>query len=142
MPFWPTALSSALQTPCDCFEYCSIHHADTDTKARSQRNDGKFDHTGVKFVYPQGCTLQLASPAVPLFHSGLASHPQRSCIVALSEDMTMEAKRARGIPLQSTTKVCRGRVMVVGSSHMLGDEWINKEQNGLIAKCALLQYIR
>jgi intraflagellar transport protein 52 len=95
----------------------------------------------VTFVYPHGCTLQIKPPAVPLLSSGSAAYPHKACIAAVSQDMTAEANRARGMPLQTTTRVCRGRVLVLGSTDLLGDDWIDKEQNAALARCASDPYI-
>lgn len=88
-----------------------------------------------EFVYPYGCTLTLTEPAVALLSSGIVSCPSRACIAALSQDMTASAKRARGMPLAGD-KVCKGRVLVLGSAAMLGDSWLDKEGNAGIMRCA------
>lgn len=81
-----------------------------------------------EFVYPYGCTLTLNEPAVAILSSGSVSCPPRACVAALSQDMTPAAKRARGMPLAGD-KVCKGRVLVLGSAAMLSDSWLDKEGN-------------
>lgn len=88
-----------------------------------------------EFVYPYGCTLTLAEPAVALLSSGSVSCPTRACVAALSQDMTASAKRARGMPLVGE-KVCKGRVLVLGSAAMFGDSWLDKESNAGIMRYA------
>ena len=107
-----------------------------DSEPTSARAAGRRDGTGVDFVYPYGCTLRVTPPALPLLTSGAVSYPKGACVVAVSEDMTAEAKRARGLPLQTANRVCQGRVLVLGSVHMLADEWLDKEQNRALARCA------
>lgn len=107
--------------------------ADNDSSHHRERGQA---HSGAEFVYPHGCTLLLKAPAVPLLSSGAAAYPQKASLVAVSDDMTADAKRARGMPLHSNAKICQGRVMVLGSADMLGDEWIDKEQNVALMRCA------
>lgn len=99
---------------------------------------GGRDGTGVDFVYPYGCTLRVVAPAAPLLTSGSVSYPKGACVAAVSEDLTTEAKRARGVPLATTNRVCRGRVLALGSVHMLADDWLDREQNRALARCAPL----
>lgn len=94
------------------------------------------DSSVVTFVYPYGCSLLVRAPAVPLLSSGSAAYPHKACIAAISQDMTPEAKRARGMPQHGAERVVRGRILVVGSADFLGDDWINKEQNAAVARCA------
>eukprot|EP00892_Ulva_mutabilis_P004601 jgi/Ulvmu1/2512/UM138_0016.1 len=87
-----------------------------------------------EFVYPYGCTLSLEEPAIALLSSGIVSCPPRACVAALSQDMTASAKCARGMPLVGE-KVCKGRVLVVGSAAMFGDSWLDKESNEGLMRC-------
>jgi len=84
----------------------------------------------VEFVYPNGATLSVAAPAVPLLSTGTVAYPQKACVLAVSEDLTDAAKAARGAPRGQ--RAAKGRVVVVGSSALLGDEWLDKEQNAAV----------
>lgn len=90
--------------------------------------------SNMEFVYPYGCTLELEHPAVPLLSTGSVCYPTKVCIAALSTDMTMSAKQARGIPAAHGSSVSKGRVMVVGSAHMFGDSWLDKEDNAAVMR--------
>jgi hypothetical protein len=91
--------------------------------------------TCTEFVYPNGCSLSVQPPALPLLTSGSAAHPQKACIMAMSDDMTSAAKRARGMPQHASEKICRGRILVLGSADLLGDAWLDKEQNAILMRC-------
>lgn len=108
---------------------------DADGDGGHRRDDMEQAQRGAEFVYPHGCTLQVRTPAVPLLSSGSAAYPQKACIAAISEDMTADAKRARGMPVHGNSKICQGRIMVVGSADMFGDDWIDKEQNAAVMQC-------
>lgn len=75
------------------------------------------------FVYPYGCSLNLESPAVPLLSSGFIAYPLQRPIAAVYED-----------------RKSKGRVLVIGSSHMLHDDWIAKEENGKVCD-VLFDYV-
>jgi intraflagellar transport protein 52 len=111
--------------------------AEMDANPQALIKSGRADGAATNFVYPFGCTLQVTSPAVPLLTSGSVSYPKHACVVAVSEDMTVEAKRARGIPLHSASHVCQGRVLVLGSAQMLADNWLDKEENRALARYAM-----
>ena len=87
----------------------------------------------IEFVYPHGCTVDVKPPAVPLLASGTACYPHKACLLALSQDLTAAAKRARGMP--PGQRICQGRVMVCGSADMFGDEWLDKEHNAILMRC-------
>ena len=50
--------------------------------------------------------------------------------------MTVEAKQARGMPVGQ--RICQGRVMVIGSADMFGDEWLDREHNSILMRCVQL----
>ena len=87
-----------------------------DHTAAAGLGSGGGDSNAVEFVYPRGCTLEVARPATILLASGHASYPVQRPLAAVWEHRTS-----------------RGRVAVVGSADMFRDEWITKECNGAIA---------
>jgi intraflagellar transport protein 52 len=67
------------------------------------------------FAFPNGATLDISRPAVPILTSGLSSYPLNRPIAALA-------------PVGS------GTVAVVGSAHLFCDEWIKAESNEKLAR--------
>jgi len=65
------------------------------------------------FLYPYGATLSVNKPAVPVLSSGTVSLPVNRPVCAF-----YEAKSGSG-----------GRLVVLGSSHLLQDQYIDKEEN-------------
>ena len=104
------------------------HHKDGDastsapptTKLTKEQIDNQ---AGLAFVYPYGCTLQVARPAVPLLSSGPISFPLNRPVCAVSQ-----------------SSPSTGRVAVLGSVDVFGDEWLEKEENGKLAD-VLLEYL-
>jgi len=74
--------------------------------------------TSLTFVYPYGVTINLQRPAVPILSSGFMSHPLSRPIAAVWESPKIDAESKR-----------RGKLLVLGSSLMLEDSWIEKEEN-------------
>jgi hypothetical protein len=75
---------------------------------------------------------------VPLLSSGTAAFPANGPLVAYSNDLTPAAQRTRGVPgmaAASGGKLCRGSVLVFGSSQMLEDRWLREEMNLPLVKC-------
>ena len=67
----------------------------------------------LSFVYPNGTTLSVQSPAYTLLSSGSTSYPVDFPIAAIWE----------------STDVEQGRVLVIGSSDIFADAWLDKESN-------------
>jgi intraflagellar transport protein 52 len=76
------------------------------------------------FVYPYGASLNVQRPAIPILSSGSISYPMNRPITAMWEAETVAAGSQRG------------RLVVIGSVEMFGDDWLDKEENGKI--CDLL----
>ncbi|KAJ3209464.1 Intraflagellar transport protein 52, partial [Clydaea vesicula] len=76
---------------------------------------GKFNPSSLSFVYPFGATLNVQKPAIPIFSSGTASYPLNRPI--------------GGVYLNPSGK---GKLLVMGSVQMFGDQYIEKEENGKI----------
>jgi len=76
----------------------------------------------LEFVFPYGCTLGVQKPAVPLLSSGHIAYPLNRPVAAVWQgDSQPGGGKA-------------GRVAVVGSADMLGDEWLDKEDNWRIGE--------
>jgi len=79
--------------------------------------DGIDTSMSVSFVYPNGTTLSVESPACTLLSSGSTSYPV-DCPIAAAWESVDDIHDGQ-----------QGRVVVVGSSDMFADEWIEKEEN-------------
>jgi len=75
----------------------------------------------LNFVYPYGASLNVIRPSRPLLSSGPVSYPMNRPIAAVWES-----------DLQSGSAVGanRGRMVVLGSVEIFGDDWLEKEENG------------
>jgi intraflagellar transport protein 52 len=83
----------------------------------NSRNSGS-DHKqtdGLTFVYPNGCTLNVAKPAVPLLSSGFVAYPLNRPVLAVSNVIGAEKKI--------------GKICVLGSAAIFSDDWLLKEEN-------------
>mmetsp|Transcript_15781 Transcript_15781/g.22865 ORF Transcript_15781/g.22865 Transcript_15781/m.22865 type:complete len:448 (-) Transcript_15781:40-1383(-) len=74
--------------------------------------DLRDDHSGLNFVYPNGVSLNAQKPAIPLLSSGPYSLPLNRPLAALY-----------------TPKARRGRLIVVGSTSLFSDNFLEKEEN-------------
>mmetsp|Transcript_10675 Transcript_10675/g.10744 ORF Transcript_10675/g.10744 Transcript_10675/m.10744 type:complete len:558 (-) Transcript_10675:272-1945(-) len=72
----------------------------------------------LNFVYPYGASLNVMRPARPLLSSGPISYPMNRPIAAVWES-----------DLQSQSGSNRGRMVVLGSVEIFGDDWLDKEEN-------------
>jgi hypothetical protein len=72
-------------------------------------------------VYPRGCTLAVQRPAVPVLSSGRMCYPMQRPLAA-----AWEAPPGGG----------GGRVLVLGSAAVFGDEWLDREENARLADWA------
>ncbi len=78
---------------------------------------------GLCFVYPYGSSLSVSGRAKALLSSGPVSFPMNKPVAAVWEaDSTLES-----------TSGNRGRVAVLGSVDVFGDDWIDKEENSKLA---------
>ena len=83
----------------------------------NSRNSGS-DHKqtdGLTFVYPNGCTLNVAKPAVPLLSSGFVAYPLNRPVLAVSNVIGAEKKI--------------GKICVLCSAAIFSDDWLLKEEN-------------
>ncbi|GAQ81859.1 hypothetical protein KFL_000930050 [Klebsormidium nitens] len=85
-------------------------------------NEGGVDGHGpsasgaLPLVYPQGCTLTVQRPAVPILSTGKIAYPMHRPIGAVWQGQAGQ-----------------GRVAVLGSALMFSDAWLDKEENGKLA---------
>lgn len=64
----------------------------------------------ITFAYPNGSTLEIVKPAIPILSSGHSSYPLNCPVLAYS---------SRG----------NGSLTVLGTPHLFNDEWFGKEHN-------------
>ena len=93
------------------------------------------------FVYPYGATLNVQKPATPILSSGFISYPLNRPIAALYATPGAKAGGGRddgdeaggsmggGGMAAGSGSDGRGRVAVVGSADLFGDEYLQKEDN-------------
>eukprot|EP00604_Paraphysomonas_vestita_P002548 CAMPEP_0174818126 /NCGR_PEP_ID=MMETSP1107-20130205/750_1 /TAXON_ID=36770 /ORGANISM="Paraphysomonas vestita, Strain GFlagA" /LENGTH=527 /DNA_ID=CAMNT_0016029569 /DNA_START=242 /DNA_END=1829 /DNA_ORIENTATION=+ len=70
------------------------------------------------FVYPYGTSLNVQRPSRPLLTSGPISYPMNRPIAAMWESDTVSEIGAQ-----------RGRMVLIGSVDIFGDDWLDKEEN-------------
>ena len=85
-----------------------------DATAEQQSHDAEDMSTSMAFLYPNGTTLSVDSPAFTLLSSGSTSYPVDCPIAAAWE---------------ATTESASGRLIVVGSADIFADEWLEREDN-------------
>jgi intraflagellar transport protein 52 len=83
------------------------------------------DDTKLSFVYPYGASLNVQRPSIPLLSSGPISYPMNRPVSAMWEAETVSGAGAQ-----------RGRLVVIGSVEIFGDDWLDKEENSKL--CDLL----
>ena len=74
------------------------------------------------FVYPYGASLNVQRPSIPLLSSGPVSYPMNRPLCAMWEAETVSEAGGQ-----------RGRLVVLGSTELFGDDWLDKEENGKLA---------
>jgi intraflagellar transport protein 52 len=80
----------------------------------------------LSFVYPNGTTLSVQSPAYTLLTSGSTSYPVDCPIAAAWESANVSGKQ--------------GRVLILGSSDIFADDWLDKEENSQLCD-VLFRYL-
>lgn len=90
------------------------------TKQDSQRPLSKeaTETEKLLFVYPYGATLNVQKPGRSLLSSGPISYPINRSIAGTWESETVAEHASR-----------RGRLVVIGSTEIFGDDWLDKEEN-------------
>ena len=91
-------------------------------KAASKGSDsgrsGVATQDKLEYVYPYGVSLNVQRPARPLLSSGPISYPMNRPVAAVWEAETVAGVGA-----------LRGRIVVLGSVDIFGDDWLDKEEN-------------
>jgi intraflagellar transport protein 52 len=80
--------------------------------------------TSLSFVYPNGTTLIVQSPAITLLSSGSTSYPVDCPIAAAWEGDKVGSRPA-------------GKLVVLGSADIFSDSWIEKEENNQLCEVIL-----
>jgi len=74
------------------------------------------------FVYPYGCTLNVAKPSRCMLSSGPVSFPMNRPVASIWEAETVQAAGGQ-----------RGRLALLGSVDIFGDDWLDKEENSKLS---------
>jgi intraflagellar transport protein 52 len=112
--------------PKHAFISCGVMHESlmtsrTNIKSTSNiKYDINEDMEELKIVYPNGCTIDVEAPSVPILSSSATSFPVNRPIAGAWE--------GESSPSTDRDKK-RGRIVLVGSSNMFADEWVDKEDN-------------
>ena len=105
--------------PKHAYISCGTMH-ETLMSSRANPKDSSIENMEeLKFVYPNGCTIDVESPAVPILMSSPTSFPVNRPIAGAWEEEHSPA----------TGDEKRGRMIVIGSSNIFADEWVGKEDN-------------
>ena len=83
-----------------------------ESSGHHKMEDSFDENSSLKVVYVNGCTLDTTSPSLPIFSSGALSFPTNRPIAAVAAGQRKN-----------------GKLVVVGSSDMFANEWIEKESN-------------
>lgn len=87
----------------------------SNTSSSANEVDETESSMSLTFVYPNGTTLKVDSPACTILSSGSTSYPVDCPLAAACEADGVRGKR--------------GRLVVVGSADIFADDWIEKEEN-------------
>jgi len=132
----------------------------TSTSNGSDENNAHFNHgqshdevlhreSHLAFVYPNGITIDIQPPAAAILSSGPISFPGNRPIAGTWEEesipsprntMYHETKSNSKQSQQHSIKPKKGRILVMGSSDIFADEWLEKEENVLLYE-RLFQYL-
>jgi intraflagellar transport protein 52 len=82
--------------------------------------DDEFDENEFTIVYPNGSSLDVNPPSFPILSSGAVSFPSSRPIAAVWDASTIKWK-------SGVAQV--GKLLVLGSSDMFTDTWLDKEDN-------------
>jgi intraflagellar transport protein 52 len=81
-------------------------------------------------VYPYGASMTVQAPALPLLSSGPISYPLNRPIAGVWEkgaENTVGKDVAKDVESSSRGP---GRLLVMASTEVFGDDWLEKEENG------------
>ena len=102
----------------------STNDADNNKKKNTDNHDQQ-EKDQQHFVYPYGCTLYVESPSWPILSSGSLSFPLKRPICAVWEDLAKPNNKNKS----DSDSQQRGRLLVVGSTDMFANDWVEKELN-------------
>jgi intraflagellar transport protein 52 len=74
------------------------------------------------FVYPYGTSLNVVKPSRPMLSSGPVSFPMNRPIASVWESETIQETGGQ-----------RGRMVLMGSVEIFGDDWLDKEENNKLS---------
>eukprot|EP00605_Chrysophyceae_sp_TOSAG23-4_P000781 GSChrysophyteH1.ASY1.ANO1.870.1 assembled CDS len=74
------------------------------------------------FVYPYGASLNVSKPSRPMLSSGPVSFPMNRPVASVWESETVQETGGQ-----------RGRMVLAGSVELLGDDWLDKEENSKLS---------
>ena len=97
--------------------YSETYDLDTDS------DEDYFNEGQLVFVYPNGSTLEVIPPSLPILSSGAISFPVKRPIGAVWDASTTNSFHGKNRD---------GKILVLGSSEMFSNDWIDKENNGTI----------
>jgi len=92
------------------------------TVAEVKKIRGQAPPEKLGFVYPYGVSLNVEKPSRPLISSGPTSYPMNRPVAGVWESETVAEVGAQ-----------RGRMIVIGSVDIFGDEWLDKEENAKLS---------
>jgi len=98
--------------------------------SKDESNNGPNDEyeSDLALVYPNGCTIDIQTPSLAILSSGTVSFPANRPIGGVWEDNRppLPSSKIRA----SSGGPQGGRLLVVGSSDIFADDWLEKEDNG------------
>jgi len=95
--------------------YVDPHHV-TIQHGVLNRSITEFIKSDPTFAYPNGSTLDVSSPSIPILSSGLSSYPLNMPVLGHYRNES------------------KGSLTVIGSPHIFSDEWFKKESNEKLFK--------
>lgn len=93
-------------------------------KSIDDEEDQENNASALRILYPQGCSIAVSKPAIPLLTSGALSFPAHKAIAALSTSSNNT----------NNTGTKQGKVCVVGSSLLFSDEFIQAQDNNVFVQ--------
>jgi hypothetical protein len=92
--------------------------------------DDIVNGSGLDFVYPYGASMTVQAPALPLLSSGPISYPLNRPIAGVWEKGAEKTVgKDVGKDVESSSRG-PGRLLVMASTEVFGDDWLEKEENG------------
>lgn len=86
----------------------------------SETEEPEAEARSLVFVYPHGLTFNTTRPSIPILSSGFMAYPLNRPITVVWESP---------ITAEHLGRKKQGKLMLIGSSQIFEDSWINKEEN-------------